>query len=353
MVQSVEAKASATVEHVLSAAAALVGSNVFDSEAVDAAVSTLKKSGIVWSWQMACMGPLDWTGVPAGLKCSAMVVLERMGATSTTGESSLPSPRGNVSPMVLTKIQRRFLLFPDPDGEVAPLRTNTACFGLVAIIGDPAREAGLFESGGVILGLISGLLMSLPLELMRGQGEESRLLVNDVGFLWGSTPSSDQLFNGLCLLSFALLFVGALMSLMGAAFSVMFGKLIHQGQEVISFHLGVGVCGTVYGAIMLIPIIVWMAFDLTHPVIAVMACGIGSAIVASLRVLSTIGIRQMPLLVFQLPLWCRIFFLIGSPTAIWDAWSGKLRVRAEEQATELREHLSQKEASVITERTAV
>lgn len=126
--------------------------------------------------------------------------------------------------------------------------------------------------------------------------------------------------------------------MMGAVFAIMFGPYVIKAQEAITVHLGIGLFGTIYGAATLIAAVLWKAFSITHPVFAVILCivVVGPTFVAGPRILSTIGTQQIPLMVYQLPLWCRIFFIGWSPTAILEACNGGLRHRALEQATELR-----------------
>lgn len=55
-----------------------------------------------------------------------------------------------------------------------------------------------------------------------------------------SLLESDLLFNGICLLCFALLLMGATMSLLSAILAIMFGDLIGKGEKVVLHHLGLG-----------------------------------------------------------------------------------------------------------------
>lgn len=115
---------------------------------------------------------------------------------------------------------------PDNTGKpIAPKRTSDSTFGLVACVADLDRQEHMYAMGGEMIGIISGLLLPLPLELFKDVEDNSEAYMD-----WGLLPSEDQLYNALCLLSFALLFVGVLM---GTQFPAPVYKLCCEHESIL------------------------------------------------------------------------------------------------------------------------
>ena len=161
-----------------------------DLEAVSA---WLGAHGVLHGWQLAHLERADWeeAGATLGLRSAVRAVL-------LDSSESEPEPQ-------LTPFQQRFLLQPDPRTASSLGSLDAAFLGTMMVV--PAHEKQqLYLAAGELLGVLSGLMLAIPLTFLKmpGEGQDA-----------SAELTAEDGINTLAITSFFFLFVSLLSALLG------------------------------------------------------------------------------------------------------------------------------------------
>ena len=186
-------------------------------EAAAALLKVLAEHGITQAWQLELADADDWRlfGARVGMKIAVKAEL----AQHNTPAASVPS-----SQEIDIRV-RHFLLMPGPNG--APpkrLRTLSAPF-LSLLLVKTADRQGLMLKTFKLTGLISGLLMPIPVSLLRfvAARDEAQPLRSAASSIWSVPFTVDGWMDALAAFTFFNLSLVAITCIMLAMFTVSSG----------------------------------------------------------------------------------------------------------------------------------
>lgn len=298
------------------------------------AAGALESRGIKWAWQMCQMDKDDWNGVPTGLKCATRSMLNR----ESQGVSA------NVSPP-LTNDQQAFLLVANETG-TAPRLSSGRAFTCMTGVGESSmRQVDLYVSMGQIMSIIGGLMLPIPLYLMR-EVEWPSAEASSAGWLVPMT--NDGAFNVLCLASFFNFLFCVMDGSYSAFFATSHGRAIGAGFEqfdmskTINQLLGKALLHQQIGFVCVVALVLWQSALLSHPLawIVLFVSTVAPSMGVATGVIAGDFEQTAPLWVYHQPWWGRFLLLAASPLG-WRALLGgtRLKERAEAQAADLRRSL--------------
>ena len=199
---------SRSVEEVLDAANHALGA----SEATASIAKAMADDGVRFAWQLEQAEAEDWAryGAAGGFKLAIKAEID----------SPAPTP---VKQEDLPEVLRRFLLIPGRDGvEPKPMGSSSSMM-LSLLTLQPSDRHNLVIVVCELMGLISGLMMPIPLSLIGMRSSDARHAGAESGW-WTLLPTTDDLQDGFASWIFLLLVTTTFFSLLIAVFVTVAGK---------------------------------------------------------------------------------------------------------------------------------
>ena len=197
-----------SVEEVLDAANRALGA----SEATASIAKAMADDGVRFAWQLEQAEAEDWAryGASGGFKLAIKAEIDNPAPTPVTKQD-------------LPDVLHRFLLIPGKDGaEPKPMGSSSSMM-LSLLTLQPSDRHNLVIVVCELMGLISGLMMPIPLSLIGMRSSDARHAGSESGW-WTLLPTIDDLQDGFASWIFLLLVNTTWFSLLIAVVVTVTGK---------------------------------------------------------------------------------------------------------------------------------
>jgi len=311
-----------SVKRVLDAAAKSIG-GAGGEAAAEAVLARLEEQGVVHAWQLQHIEREDWAaaGASLGLRAAVRARLANQSVENLNPRSALRTAATSDTD-AMTPFQKQFLLLrSSSEGNAGSAPSSLGAIGatlygtLLTVPGSEKQQ--LYLAAGELLGVLSGLLVFVPMEFLREPDGE---------------PSMEaSAFNAVAMVSF----LSFLASLLGALIAAMMA--VNQGwgatdsfYEGLNSMLGVSFVCFVIGFWTLVVEVCWMAMEMCGEYVRwVPAVAFLGLFQWTMYKWAQIWVNELPLELFHVPAVFRWQFMLHNPVDLFRMRGRRLREAAE------------------------
>lgn len=312
-----------SVKRVLDAAAKSIGGAGGEAEAV---LARLEEQGVVHAWQLQHIEREDWAaaGASLGLRAAVQARLANQIVENLNPRCVPRPPTSDTDAMTLamTPFQKRFLLLrSSSEGNAGSAPSSLGAIGatlygtLLTVPGSEKQQ--LYLASGELLGVLSGLLVFVPMEFLREPD--------------GEPSMEDSAFNAVAMVSFLSFLTSLLASLLAAMMAVNQGwGAADSFYEGLNSMLSTSFLCFVFGFWTLVVEVCWMAMEMCGeyvrwvPVVAFLGL-----FQWTMYKWAQVWVNELPLELFHVPAIFRWQFMLHSPLNLVRMRGKRLREAAE------------------------